>query len=192
MNDHKIVVAGSGSVGKSLLTDQFVQSHFIETFNPTLALTDAYLRRVAIDVKEALLDILDTSTEENSTRIRRAQGFVLVYSIISRASFEEILQFRDLICRVKDSNNVPMILVGNKADLEEQRAVSADEGVALANSWGVPFSEASARGRVNVEEAFCNVMEQIRSEAIPPVNTTITPVQRKKKCCMSLSQCTII
>ena len=69
-----------------------------------------------------MLEILDTAGTEQFTAMRdlymkNGQGFVLVYSISSQATFNDLLELRDQILRVKDSHDVPMVLVGNKCDL---------------------------------------------------------------------------
>ena len=79
--------------------------------------------------------------------MRTGKGFILVYSITSQSSWDEILALRDQIVRIKDDLNVPMVLVGNKADLEESRAVPRAHGFALAQRWNAPYYEASARTR---------------------------------------------
>ena len=58
--------------------------------------------------------------------MRTGEGFLLVYSITSRTSFEEIAQFQQQILRVKDKDYFPLIVVGNKCDLEVDRQVSRD------------------------------------------------------------------
>jgi GTPase KRas protein len=83
--------------------------------------------------------------------MRTGQGFILVYAITSRSSFDEIASFREQIRRVKDKDKVPMILVGNKCDLETERQVTTSEGQELSKSFGCPFFESSAKSRINVE-----------------------------------------
>jgi GTPase SAR1 family protein len=83
--------------------------------------------------------------------MRTGQGFLMVYSITSRSSFDEITSFREQILRVKDADKSPMVLVANKSDLENERQVTTGEGQDLAKSFGVPFMETSAKTRVNVE-----------------------------------------
>ena len=77
--------------------------------------------------------------------VREGRGFLLVYSIDSKQTFDEIQTFRDRILLVnEDDQKVPMVLVGNKCDMEECRQVSIEEGRALADSFNIPFVECSA------------------------------------------------
>ena len=82
-----------------------------------------------IDDEVALLDVLDTAGQEEYSAMREqymrtGEGFLLVYSINSRQSFEEILTFQQQILRVKDRDYFPIIIVGNKCDLDSEREVS--------------------------------------------------------------------
>lgn len=94
--------------------------------------------------------------------MRNGEGFLLVYSITSRMSFDEISTFYQQICRVKDRDYFPMVLVGNKCDLESDRQVSSQEGKDLAKRFGCQFIETSAKQKINVEEAFFEVVKDIR------------------------------
>jgi len=94
--------------------------------------------------------------------MRTGEGFLLVYSITSRQSFEEILTFQQQILRVKDKDYFPIIVVGNKCDLENEREVSFEEGQALARQFGCKFIETSAKSRKNVEQAFYDIVREIR------------------------------
>lgn len=94
--------------------------------------------------------------------MRNGEGFLLVYSITSRMSFEEIETFHQQICRVKDRDYFPMVLVANKCDLESDRQVSSEEGRDLAKQYGCHFVETSAKVRINVDDAFYEVVRDIR------------------------------
>jgi len=94
--------------------------------------------------------------------MRTGEGFLLVYSITSRQSFEEILTFQQQILRVKDKDYFPIIVVGNKCDLEGEREVSTEEGQALARQFGCKFIETSAKSRRNVDSAFYDIVREIR------------------------------
>ena len=85
--------------------------------------------------------------------MKNGQGFILVYSITSQATFNDLIDIKDQIMRVKDvGDDIPMVLVGNKNDLEDERVVGKQNGEALARSFGCTFLEASAKLQVNVNE----------------------------------------
>ena len=139
---------GGGGVGKSACTIQLIQNNFIEEYDPTigkpvfrriscssqwffilptdLLAEDSYRKQVTIDDETCILDILDTAGQEEYSAMRdqymrTGQGFLIVYSIIARASFDEVSSFREQILRVKDADKVPMVICGNKVDLEADR-----------------------------------------------------------------------
>lgn len=94
--------------------------------------------------------------------MREAQGFLLVFSITSLSSLQELAELREQIVHVKNDPNVPIVLVGNKSDLEEDRRVSRSRAFAVSQAWGnVPYYETSARRRQNVSEVFVDVCRQI-------------------------------
>ena len=82
-----------------------------------------------------------------------------MFSLTSRLSFEEASALREKIVIAKDNDHVPMVLVGNKSDLDG-REVSAAEAQQLAKAWGVPYFETSALKRINVVEAFKECVRQ--------------------------------
>jgi len=94
--------------------------------------------------------------------MRTGQGFVLTYAITSRSSYDEINTFREQITRVKDKSTVPMVLCGNKCDLQNERQVPTAEATELAKQWGMPLFETSAKARINVEEAFFQLVREIK------------------------------
>jgi len=157
MTEYKLVIVGGGGVGKSALTIQLIQNHFIDEYDPTIE--DSYRKQVTIDEETCLLDILDTAGQEEYSAMRdqymrTGQGFLCVYSITNKSSFEEVAAFRDQILRVKDAEQVPMVIVGNKLDLDNERTVTTKEGQELAASFSCPFMETSAKARIRVEDAF--------------------------------------
>ena len=147
-------------MGKSCLTIQLIQSHFVDEYDPTIEGTvppisipranreplprildfptntqflqsDSYRKQCVIDDEVALLDVLDTAGQEEYSAMREqymrtGEGFLLVYSITSRQSFEEIVTFQQQILRVKDRDQFPIIVVGNKCDLDMERQVSIE------------------------------------------------------------------
>ncbi|KAI4738662.1 hypothetical protein E4T50_10888 [Aureobasidium sp. EXF-12298] len=94
--------------------------------------------------------------------MKSGEGFLLVFSITSSSSLKELSELRDQLVNLKDDPQVPIVLVGNKSDLEEDRAVSRAAAFAVSSGWGnVPYYEASARTRQNVTEVFVDVCRQI-------------------------------
>lgn len=165
LREYKLVVVGGGGVGKSCLTIQLIQSHFVDEYDPTIE--DSYRKQCVIDDEVALLDVLDTAGQEEYSAMREqymrtGEGFLLVYSITSRQSFEEILTFQQQILRVKDKDYFPIIIVGNKCDLDAEREVSRQEGEQLAHQFKCAFIETSAKSRINVDNAFFNIVREIR------------------------------
>jgi GTPase KRas protein len=181
--EYKLVVVGGGGVGKSSLTIQFIQQHFVEEYDPTIE--DSYRKQITIDGEIALLDILDTAGQDDYSAMRDqymrgGEGFILVYTITSRLSFDEIQNLKDQVLRVKDRPKVPFVLVGNKCDLEKDRQVATQEGSQLASSFNAPFYESSAKTRVNVDEIFHAIVREIRKDRSP--GTTSKPKAKKGKC----------
>ncbi|CCC66747.1 hypothetical protein NCAS_0A01890 [Naumovozyma castellii] len=165
MRDYKLVVLGAGGVGKSCLTVQFVQGIYLDTYDPTIE--DSYRKTIEIDNKVFDLEILDTAgvaqfTAMRELYIKSGMGFLLVYSVTDPQSLDELMELREQVLRIKDTDRVPMVLVGNKADLTEDRVISVEEGIEVSSKWGkVPFYETSALLRSNVDEVFVDLVRQI-------------------------------
>jgi Ras-related protein Rap-1B len=127
---------------------------------------------------------MDTAGTEQFTAMREVymktgQGFLLVFSITSLSSLSELSELREQIIRIKDDENVPIVIVGNKSDLEEDRVVSRARAFSVSQSWGnAPYYETSARRRgkqktptlvhyvltsmeANVDEVFVDLCRQI-------------------------------
>ncbi|GAA5914307.1 uncharacterized protein JCM6883_001809 [Sporobolomyces salmoneus] len=133
----------------------------------TTLLSDSYRKQCMIDEEVALLDVLDTAGQEEYSAMREqymrtGEGFLLVYSITSRNSFDEITTFHQQILRVKDKDYFPVIVVANKSDLDHERQVETHEGAQLAKQFGCQFIETSAKARRNVDEAFQELVREIR------------------------------
>ncbi|CDH56749.1 ras-related protein ral-a-like isoform 1 [Lichtheimia corymbifera JMRC:FSU:9682] len=162
---HKVIMVGSGGVGKSALTLQYMYGDFVEEYDPTKA--DSYRKKVMLDGQECQIDILDTAGQEEYAAIRdnyyrSGEGFLCVFSVCEHESFEHTQEFRDQILRVLDDDTIPFILVGNKVDLAHLRKVPSSEAQQLAQEWGCPYLETSAKTRQNVDEVYTMLMRSIR------------------------------
>jgi len=168
---------GAGGVGKSTLTLQMVAGYFAEEYDPTIE--DSYRKQVSVDGKVNLLEIIDTAGQEEYSiltdrTLADGQAFMLVYSVTSRPSFVAIKSFYSRVIRVKnalrESGRPPIVLVGNKEDLDEHRQVSYEEGDNLAKTWRVPFNETSAKLCKNVEKSFFDLIREYRTTNENTVN----------------------
>jgi GTPase KRas protein len=188
MSVYRLVLVGLGGVGKSCLTIQFISQRFIEDYDPTLE--DSYRKHVTVADDECLLDIYDTAGQEDFSAVRdqymrTGDGFLCVYSVTHYASFAEVASLHDHILRVKDSEEVPFVLVGNKCDLEANREVPKEKGMELANKLKCKFLESSAKERINVTESFFELVQAIkayRTLHAPREFPTDKKESRKKLC----------
>lgn len=175
-------------VGKSALTIRLTQSEFPNEYDPTIE--DSYRHHCTINGEEMSLDILDTAGQEEYSSMRdlymkTGQGFLLVFSLVDHKTFDEISTFYNQIMRVKGErvNFVPLVLVGNKNDLEDQRQVSKEEGIALAKKFDAVYIETSAKTGENVEEAFYGLVKVIMHNAVlgSRLTGTLYPSDKEEK-----------
>lgn len=136
---------------------------------PGAATEDAYQQQAVIDGEAALLDILDTAGQVEFTAMRDqymrcGEGFVICYSVTDRRSFQEVSEYRKLIARVRLTEDIPLVLIANKLDLQQQRTVTTEEGKLLASEFGCPFYETSACLRHYIDDVFYTLVREIRKK----------------------------
>ncbi|XP_056407521.1 ras-related and estrogen-regulated growth inhibitor [Hyla sarda] len=161
----KIAVFGRAGVGKSALLVRFLTKRFIWEYDPTLEST--YRHQTTIDDEAVAMELLDTAGQEDPLQreghIRWGEGFIIVYDITDRGSFQDVMTFKNLLDEVKKPKNVTFILVGNKADLSHSRQVSTEEGEKLASELACAFYECSAcTGEGNITQVFYELCREIR------------------------------
>ena len=163
-SQNRIVVLGGGGVGKSALTIRFVTKNYVKDYDPTIE--DSYQKQVKIDDQMMMLNILDTAGQEEFVALqdqwmRQGKGFMLVYDLTNRSTFDEVALLYDKVLRAKDKDKVPLVLVANKCDLEAHRAVPRSAGEQLAAKWGCPFYETSAKELINNETCFIDLVREM-------------------------------
>jgi len=136
----------------------FIFDNFIEEYDPTTQ--DNYTKTIDFNGQRTILEILDTAGQEDVLRTnlkKIGDGYLIVYSVIERTTFEAAQRFHEHILSVIGKDEFPTVLVGSKIDLEG-REVSREEGTKLAEKWNCAFFEASSKKKINVEEAFVELV----------------------------------
>lgn len=189
----KLLMIGDSGVGKTCLLLRFANQTYSPSFISTIGI-DFKTRMVRLDDgKRVKLQIWDTAGQERFHTIttvyfRGAHGIVIVYDVTNRATFLAIRNWMEQIDLHADVH-VNKFLVGNKCDREYQRAVSREEGEALAKEYGIRFYETSAKQGFNVTETFHSVTTDvakyvIADRGIPDIPVILLTGQvTRKKCC---------
>eukprot|EP01129_Flabellula_baltica_P010892 TRINITY_DN4668_c0_g2_i2.p1 TRINITY_DN4668_c0_g2~~TRINITY_DN4668_c0_g2_i2.p1 ORF type:complete len:188 (-),score=40.84 TRINITY_DN4668_c0_g2_i2:63-626(-) len=183
--EYKIILLGIGGVGKSAITIQFTKSHFVGEYDPTVE--DTYRKVIDVDEIQVVLNILDTAGQEELSGMRTqysrtGDGFLLVFSITEEKTFLELDALRNQILQIKDVDNFPMVVLGNKCDLEDQREVTKDRAQKQTGEWGVPYLETSAKEKINVTESFHQLVREIRTYTGYFESNTDNTTRRRSLC----------
>lgn len=160
----KIAIVGSSAVGKSSITVQFVEKHFVESYYPTIE--NQFFKPITFKGVEYTTEIIDTAGQDefsimNQKHFIGIHGYMLIYSITSMNSFEMIKIIKDKILNALGTDEIPICIVGNKCDLESQRQVTFQQGQDLAKSFNAAFIETSAKNNENIDKAFEALISQI-------------------------------
>ena len=158
----EVAIYGAEGAGKSGLVLQYCPQ-FTPEYDPTIE--EYYTKKILVDGLRLNFSFCDTKVAEYRAMLHPQmeimQGFILVYSITSKDSFRIVKETREDIARVKESQQFPMVLVACKCELEGDREVTKQEGVDLAEKWGCPFFETSARNCTNIEQAFQSIAKEV-------------------------------
>jgi Ras-related protein Rab-1A len=194
----KLLLIGDSGVGKSSLLLRFADDTYAESYISTIGV-DFKIRTIELDGKTIKLQIWDTAGQERfrtitSSYYRGAHGIIIVYDVTDLESFNNVKQWLKEIDRYA-CENVNKLLVGNKSDLADKRAVVQAEAEAFAEELGVKFLETSAKKSLNVEESFMVMAKEIKNrlaaDGADDVGPGVSPggvapggvSQAKKGCC---------
>jgi len=170
----RLCVLGPGAVGKSALSIRFTQDQFDEDYDPTIE--NAYRKPAQIDGRTAMLDILDTAGQEDFRALRAVwygnkDGFLLVYAINNPSSLDGVERFfKEINTHYEDLPVPPILLVGNKADLEHEVDEPIwDRADELGKKWNaIGHMKTSAKTSYNVKAVFANIVRATRKDTGPP------------------------
>jgi len=160
----KLVLIGDSGVGKSCLLLRFADDNFTDSYISTIGV-DFRFRTVTIDKKTVKLQIWDTAGQERfrtitSAYYRGADGIIMVYDVTSPESFDHVEEWLSEVDRYANENTAKL-LVGNKADLVDEKQVSEETAQRFAEKLGIPFLETSAKTATNVDAAFLMMAKEL-------------------------------
>ncbi|XP_009802845.1 ras-related protein Rab11D [Nicotiana sylvestris] len=160
----KVVLIGDSAVGKSQILARFARNEFSLDSKATIGV-EFQTRTLVIQHKSVKAQIWDTAGQERyravtSAYYRGAVGAMLVYDITKRQTFDHIPRWLEEL-RAHADRNIVIMLIGNKTDLEDQRAVPTEDAKEFAQKEGLFFLETSAMEATNVEDAFLTVLTEI-------------------------------
>ncbi|TPX31184.1 hypothetical protein SmJEL517_g05436 [Synchytrium microbalum] len=183
----QLVVVGSGGVGKSCLTVRFLKDEFTNDYDPTIE--ENYRKAITVDDHPCTVNIIDTAGQHEYTALRDqhlkdGKGFLLVFAINDKSTFEEVKQLREQIIRLKDTKRVPLVMIGNKCDLPaEMREVDEKVAAGWCASNKIPYIESSAKEAINVTEAFFELVRECRKVDGRTTNKPAKVAHKKKSGC---------
>ncbi|XP_036711811.1 ras and EF-hand domain-containing protein isoform X2 [Balaenoptera musculus] len=197
---YKIVLAGDAAVGKSSLLMRLCKNEFRGNTSATLGV-DFQMKTLIVDGERTVLQLWDTAGQERFRSIaksyfRRADGVLLLYDVTCEKSFLNVREWVDMI---EDAahNSIPIMLVGNKADLrnaaeaEGQKCVPGYFGEKLAMTYGALFCETSAKDGSNIVEAVLHLTREVKKRTDEGDSKSITNLSgtsskkstQMKNCC---------
>ena len=193
----KLVLIGDSGVGKSCLLLRFADDNFTDSYISTIGV-DFRFRTITIDGKTVKLQIWDTAGQERfrtitSAYYRGADGIIMVYDVTTSESFDHVEEWLSEVDRYANENT-SKLLVGNKADLIDEKQVPEETAQKFADKIGISFLETSAKTATNVDAAFLTMAKElIKNKQASEAGggggkanvslRTVNPRGRKNNCC---------
>jgi len=160
----KVVIIGDSGVGKSNIFTRFMRNEFALDSKSTIGV-EFSAKNIPVKDRVVKAQVWDTAGQERFQALaksyyRGAVGCLLVYDISNYESFKHVDKW---LRQVKDSAEPHLVtlLIGNKSDLEEKRAVKQEEALEYAEKHGMGFIETSAKDDVNIQTAFTKLVTEI-------------------------------
>ena len=190
----KIMLIGDSNVGKTSIIKRYCKNIFSKSHIATVGI-DLETKNIKIGKQVINLQLWDTAGQEryrvlSKNYYNNSDAFIIVYDITNSKSFENVTNW---ILQIKEnaSENVKIILFGNKSDLEDQRLINEEEGKKLAKENNINFYETSAENGANVDKAIIDLVKEVinnenfikGSENTSQLSGDKFKKENKKKCC---------
>ena len=183
----KLVVLGDSGVGKTTIVHQFTEGEFRADFKATIGV-DFSSKTIEIGEDSVDLNIWDTAGEERFHSVgvafyRGVEAVILVYDITQKETLDHLQKWKEELyinSGIPTSEEIPMIIFGNKADLEDQRQVSREAAEGYASSNMLDYIETSAFSGQNIGDVFDRVAHKLFNDAQNGKITTGPALKVKK------------
>ena len=185
-----IITLGDTTVGKTCLAQRFIGQEFKDIKLSTIG-QECFIKIVNINNHEIKIKIWDTAGQERYrsiaiSSIRNANGVLLVYDITKKNTYETLEYWFKQIKNVLEIKDTPIVLIGNKIDLKDSREVLYEKGEEFAKDHGIKFFECSAKSKINVDEAFNCLINDIYKKhenefTIEDKNINLSDKKKKEK-----------
>jgi len=191
IEDIKVITLGNSSVGKTSFLMKYTDNSFTLTYTATLGIDFKQKKIKLKDGRDVRLRIFDTAGQEryksvSASFIKKADGVILIYDIGDLESFEAVDNWIKSIREI-GKDNLPIILVGNKCDLsDDKRMISLKEGQDKADEFNIPFYETSCKEGINIKEVFEKLVDDIMEKGSKNINREykiLNKGKKKEKCC---------
>ena len=178
----KLFLLGDSTVGKSSLILKYIKDTFKKIYTPTIGFDNKGKNIILKNGKKVKIHFCDTAGQERYRSIafnliKSATGIILMYDITKKETFKAIPEWVENV-RDHKGKDFPIVLIGNKCDLEEKREVQIEEGKEEAIKNGFSFFETSSKDGINVQEAVLELVSKIFK---PNENEGINEEEKEKQ-----------
>ena len=186
---YKILLLGDSTVGKTCFLLRYTDDTFLDVHMATIGLDYRLKTMILNDQKIVKVQLWDTAGQDKFRAITRnyykgAKGIILIYDVTNIKSYENIKKWINEI-KEEISENVTIVLIGNKIDNENQRKISKEQGEKLANDYNVTFFETSAKTGQGINESVFYLVQKIveNDPELKKRGKNLKIKNKKKSCC---------
>ena len=190
--EFKLLTLGNSKVGKTSFILKYTEDTFTTNTSTTIGIDYKDKYEILKNNQKVKIAIYDTNGQErfkslSLNYLKKADGILLFYDITDKESFDSIKEWMQSIYEIKD-NNFPIVLIGNKIDLEDERIVTKEEGESESVKYNIKFYETSCKDNINIKESILfliyKILGNIQEEKDKEKNENIvlnTEKHKKKK-----------
>ena len=185
----KLLTLGNSNVGKTSFILKYTEDTFTTNTSTTIGIDYKDKYEILKNNQKVKIAIYDTNGQErfkslSLNYLKKADGILLFYDITDKESFDSIKEWMQSIYEIKD-NNFPIVLIGNKIDLEDKRKVTKEEGESESLKYNIKFYETSCKDNINIKESILfliyKILGNIQEEKDKEKNENIVLNTKKHK-----------